>query len=190
MQRGQALSIDDAGRDVVLAECAAECETFIGRLIVPAARTIETILQIDSAPLDPLPLLPRWPDVAGVTLTGSVAERWESGAWASAPGSLRPAGRFALDGFRPGEHRLTVTATPDATMPGPFVEGVARLYAMRTQARPADNATETGTGATFNLSAAILRSGPARCCGSFGASGRSAARNPPRGESSILAAAL
>ena len=102
--------------------------------------------------------MPRWPDVSGVVLTDSAAERWESGAWVSAPGSLRPAGRFALDDFRPGEYRLTVTATPDAAMPAPFVEGVSRLYAMRTTARPVDN-TDGGTGATFNLSAALLRSG-------------------------------
>ena len=157
--RQDALSLDDAGRAAILAECAQEAEIFIGRLVVPVAggRLIETIMQIDSLPLDPLPVLPRWPDVSGVVLTGSTFQRWQSGAWESAPGSLRPAGRFKLDGFTPGDYRIEVTATPPDTMPGAFVEGVSRLYAMRTTARPV--AAEDAGGAPFNLSSALLRSG-------------------------------
>lgn len=47
--RQDALSLDDAGRAAILAECAQEAETYIGRLVVPVAggRTVETILQID-----------------------------------------------------------------------------------------------------------------------------------------------
>ena len=158
LTRQDALSLDDAGRATILSECAEECETYLGRLVVPTARTVETILQIDSLPFDPLPVMPRWPDVSGVLLAGSVFERWDGQAWVSAPGSLRPAGRFALDDFRPGDFRVSCTATPADPMPTAFVEGVSRLYAMRTTARPVDN-TDGGTGATFNLSAALLRSG-------------------------------
>ena len=162
LTRQDALSIDDAGRATILGECAEECETYLGRLVVPVAggRLIETVLQIDSQPLDPLPVMPRWPDVSGVLLTDSVFERWDGQAWVSATGSLRPAGRFELDDFRPGDFRVACTATPADTMPTVFIEGCSRLYAMRTTARPVDN-TDGGTGATFNLSAALLRSGAA-----------------------------
>ena len=160
LSRQTALSLDAAGRPVILAEVAAECETFLGRLVVPVAggRTVETILQIDSAPLDPIPLMPRWPDTAGVALTDSTVERWTAGGWVSAAVSLRAAGRVVLEDFRPGDYRVTVTATPAAVMPGAFVEGCSRLYSLRTTMRPTYEG-EGASGAPMNLSAALLRSG-------------------------------
>ena len=160
LARQDALSLDAAGRPAILAECAHEAETFLGRLVVPVAggRTVETILQIDTAPLDPIALMPRWPDPSGVELTGSVVERWESGAWVSAAVSLRAAGRVVLEDFHPGDYRVTVTATPAAVMPTAFVEGVSRLYALRTTMRPTYEGDDA-SGAPMNLSAALLRSG-------------------------------
>ena len=117
LSRQEALSLDAAGRPVILAECAHEAEVFLGRLVVPVAggRTIETILQIDTALLDPISLTPRWPDPSGVVLTGSVVERWASGAWAPAPGSLRAGGRWEFDGFTPGGGAICVESLHDLT---------------------------------------------------------------------------
>ena len=158
MVRQEAVSPDAAGRAVILAEVAQECETFLGRLVVPTARTVVTVAQLDTEPLDPFPLMPRFPDVSDVALTGSVVERWESAGWVPATVSLRAGGRRVLDSFRPGDYRVTVTATPAAVMPGAFVEGVSRLYALRTTMRPTFDG-DGGSGAPMNLSAALLRSG-------------------------------
>ena len=162
LTRQEALRIDDAGRPVILAECAAECEVYIGRLVIPVAggRTVVTIAQLDTEPIDPIAILPRWPDLSGLALTDSSVERWESGAWVSAPRHLRAGGRVVLEDFRAGDYRLAATATPAVVMPTAFIEATARLYAARTTARPVDN-TEGGTGATFNLSGMLLRSGAA-----------------------------
>ena len=94
-----------------------------------------------------------------MSLTDSVVERWESGAWVSTPRSLRAGGRVELEDFRPGDYRLSVLATPADPMPGAFVEGCARLYAMRTTMRPVEFGTDGATIGSFNLSAALLRSG-------------------------------
>lgn len=156
LARQDALSLDDAGRGLELAEIASEVEAYLQRLVVPVARTVTTVLAVDGM-TDAIPIMPRWPDVAGVTLEAQTVRVWKSGAWADANHALRPAGRVELKSDYPGEFEFAATATPRTEMPGAFVEAVARLYAMRTTTRPGD--ADSLTGAQFNLSNALFRSG-------------------------------
>ena len=82
MAREQALSATGDRRAVLLA-CAAEVESYTGRLLVPGARAITTELSIDATDRGALPAVPAWPDTAGVELTTLTVRMWRDGAWAA-----------------------------------------------------------------------------------------------------------
>lgn len=157
--RNDALNIDAAGRKTMLESACEELEAYLGRLVWQGARTVTTVAAVDTLYAGPVPLMPRFPDVTGVTIGSYTVEVWRDGAWQAAAVTLRPLARVELPAA-PAEYRFTVPVEVDAAPTAPMLEAVARVFAIRTSLRPGD---QDLSQLPVNLSGAWFKSGAAEC---------------------------
>ena len=154
MSRQTSLDLTAAGRDQVLEEVVDELESYLGRLMIPVARTVVTEVEFDQLPTEPVSIAPRYPDVSGVTLADIAVRKWNVDDYEAVTVERRPGGRVVL--AEAGDYEFTAEATPAEDMPHQFIEACGRLYAYRTTRRPGDAGELSDV---VNLSAAVIRSG-------------------------------
>lgn len=158
MAREQSLNVTPE-RQAVLLSCAAECEAYCGRLLVPGARAITTELETEAHDRDALPVVPEWPDTSGVELTTLTVRMWREGAWVESSYVLRPGLRVELP-EAPGEYELAAVVEVAAPMLTAAVEAIVRLFGYRETRRSGDVGDVLAAG-PLNLSSAMRRSGAA-----------------------------
>lgn len=171
--REKALTLNTA-REVNLIAAAEEVERWTEKLSWRGSgtgeRRAETIVEVDYG-LQLVPVAPRFPSTAGVTVTVVSVERWDdtAEAFTAADYSIKPGGRIRLVSI--GTFKIVADLLPPAAPPALAMEAAARLWAYRELLRPV--AGSDGLAGSGSLSAAMYRSGASGILRSLKLTGRS-----------------
>ena len=158
MAREEAVTVTES-RTAILLECAAEVESFAGRILVPGERAFVTELEAEAHDMGrALPMVPAFPDSSGVELVSIAVRRWTAGDWAASTHVARPGLRLELP--TPGEYEVAATVSVAAPMLNAAIEALTRLFGFRETRRSGDTGDALAPG-PLNLSSAMRRSGAA-----------------------------
>lgn len=153
-------------RQAIMLTSATEIELYVGRPFWRAdgggARTSTCEVRV-LEPGSEIPVCALLPDLSGVDLAVTSVELWnDAAAFGVAVYAARPSGRIRVE--LAGIYRIVCELTPAADAPSAAVEGMARLFAYRTNNRPQPGTVSADLGGddvSRRLQGAMLRSGAA-----------------------------